>query len=82
MILLSNQAAQTIAPGQAVVFDQQIYKVGRCECHRTGSSVMTLCTANPYEVSFSGNVTNSVAGPATKKQMRADVAKLLSEMPS
>lgn len=63
MILLSNQAAQTITPGQAVVFDQQIYKVGRCECHRTGSSVVTLCTANPYEVSFSGNVTNSVAGP-------------------
>lgn len=63
MILLSNQAAQTIAPGQAIVFDQQIYKVGRCECHHTASSVVTLCSANPYEVSFSGNVTNSVAGP-------------------
>lgn len=63
MILLSNQATQTIAAGQSIVFDLELMKIGRCECHRTGSSVVTLCTANPYEVSFSGNVTNSVAGP-------------------
>ena len=62
MILLSNQANQTIAPGQSIVFDLELYKRGRCECHRTGSAIVALCTANPYEVSFSGNVTNSVAG--------------------
>lgn len=62
MILLSNQAAQTIAPGQAVVFDQQIYKVGRCECHRTASSVVSLCSANMYDVTFDANVTSSEAG--------------------
>lgn len=69
MILLSNQLEQTLAPGQAVVFDLQIMKKGRCECHRTASSVVSLCTANVFDVSFSGNVTTVGTGSVGSGQL-------------
>lgn len=62
MIVLSNSAEQILTPGQAVAFDSVILHTGNAECHRKGSSSVKFRCNGLYEVSFSGNITNTVAG--------------------
>ncbi len=64
MISLSNTAAQTLTPGQSLIFDNVIVKSGCAECHRANTSSIKFCARNAkaiYEVHFSGNVTNGTA---------------------
>ena len=61
MIVLSNSTTQTLAPGQALVFDIVKEKCGTCQCHRQNSSSVKMCSKGCYEVSFSGNITGATA---------------------
>lgn len=64
MISLSNTAAQTLTPGQSLIFDNVIVKSGCAECHRANTASIKFCARNAraiYEVHFSGNVTNGTA---------------------
>lgn len=56
MIELSNTTAQTLSPGQAITFDQVIFKTGCAECHRANSSSVKLRANGTYEVAFSANI--------------------------
>lgn len=63
MIVLSNLTAETIAPGQAVTFNNVILKSGNCECHNMQvPRVVKLRAQGIYALSFSGNVTSPTAG--------------------
>lgn len=56
MIVLSNSAAQTIAPGQTVLFDRKVLHTGCSECHRCGTGSVRLRGQGIYGVEFSGSV--------------------------
>lgn len=60
MILLTNTAEQTVAPGAAVTFDTVIFQTGNAECHRRGSSGVSMRSKGIYEVHFSANVSGTV----------------------
>lgn len=64
MIQLTNTAAQTLAPGQALTFDSVQLKTGCAEHHRVNSSIATLrAKCATYEVSFGASVGGTAAGP-------------------
>ena len=56
MILLSNNATQTIAPGESITFDLVPLHTGCSECHRQGSSSIKLRKQGIYELHFNGNI--------------------------
>lgn len=67
MIVLSNSAAQTLAPGASVTFDNVVRKAGNGECFRQGGSSVrvrgTQCGAS-YDVSFGANIGATAPGVA------------------
>lgn len=64
MIELSNTAAQTLSPGQALTFDTVLLKSGCVEWHRINSGIVTLrAKCAIYEVHFSANITGTATGP-------------------
>ena len=64
MIVLSNTTAQTLTPGQALTFDEDILHSGNAECWRRNSAAVKLRCTGIYAVSFSGNIGGVAAGPA------------------
>lgn len=65
MINLSITAAQTIAPGQSILFDLPTLHTGCSEYHRTGSGAVSLSkTGAIYNVDFSADVGSTAAGVA------------------
>lgn len=63
MIELTNTAAQTIQPGQAVTFDKVLLHTGCGECFtRRANNSVKLRNNAVYEVSFSGNIAGTAAG--------------------
>lgn len=64
MIQLTNTAAQTLAPGQALTFDTVILRSGCGEAHRKNSGIVTLrASCATYEAHFAASVTGTAAGP-------------------
>lgn len=64
MIQITTTAAQTLSPGQALVFDAVEVRGGCAEAHRSNSSIVTLAAkCGTYEVSFGANVSGTAAGP-------------------
>ena len=61
MILLTNSAEVTLAPGQALTFDTVALHFGCGEYHRGGSSAVKMCFNGPYIASFSGNIGGTTA---------------------
>ncbi len=61
MIILSNAAEQTVAPGQSVVFDKVIMHTGDGECFRRDPSSVKLRKNGRYEIHFSANVSGPTA---------------------
>lgn len=64
MIQLSNSTAQTLAPGQALVFDVIVNKSCRCrnECFSSQMPTSVKLTGgcgSVYDVEFSGNVSGA-----------------------
>lgn len=64
MLVLSNTTAQTLAPGESIVFDDVILRSGCGECHRANTSSVKLRATGVYAVSFSGNIGGVAAGAA------------------
>ena len=64
MILLTNSVSQTVDPGSSVTFDTVPIKTGCGECHRDGSSAVSLRLCGTYEVSFSANLGAVAPGDA------------------
>ncbi len=65
MIKLTNLAAQTIQPGQSVIFNTIMKKSGCAECFRLGTGSVKLCKRPAsYEAVFQANVTTETAGIA------------------
>lgn len=67
MVLLSNMAAQTLQPGQAVTFDLLKMKNGNGECwNRQINKLVKLRGNGVWKLSFAGNVTSDTAGANTQ----------------
>ena len=65
MIELSNTNAQTLAPGQSVIFNTVILHTGCAECYRDNSSAVSLTQRNAiYEVGFNCNIGATEAATA------------------
>lgn len=62
MILLSNDAVQTIQPGESLTFNKELLHTGNAECHREGSSALKLRCCGVYEVHFHANVGGTAVG--------------------
>lgn len=62
MITLSNLTAQTLAPGQALVFDDVILHSGCGECHRKNTGSVKLRANGVYIVNYGANVSSATAG--------------------
>lgn len=71
MIELSNSQAQTIQPGGYVTFDRVKLHTGCGECfnEQLPTSVKLCGRGGVYELHFSGNVTNTVAGDVVQMAM-------------
>lgn len=65
MIVLSNSATQTLAPGQSITFDLTVLHTGCAECHRQGSSAIKLRSQGIYELMFHGNIGATAVGTAS-----------------
>lgn len=65
MLILSNTIAQTLAPGQAMTFNQIILDSGSAECFRPNSGSVGLKLKNAiYLVSFGANIGATEEGAA------------------
>lgn len=64
MLVLSNSAAQTLAPGESIVFNDTILQSGCGECHRNNTALVKLRATGVYAVTFSGNIGGVAAGAA------------------
>lgn len=71
MIVVSNTAAVVLTPGQAMTFNNVIWKSGCGESFRnSGSSVRV--GLGVYELAFNGNVTNADAATAVQLNLAID----------
>ncbi len=66
MIELSNTTEQTLQPGQSLVFDEVILRVGCCECHRNNTGSVKMRNNGIYAVSFAGNIGGETAATAVQ----------------
>ncbi len=55
MIVLSNSTEQTLAPGQALIFDIVVMHTGPAEYFRPNSGLVGLNAKGIYNCSFNGN---------------------------
>lgn len=65
MINLSNTTAQTLAAGQSITFDLVPIHTGCCECHREGSSLVSIKGQRSiFDIDFSANIGATAQGVA------------------
>lgn len=65
MIVLSNETAQTLLPGQSMTFNDVLLHTGCGECWRKNTGAVKLRANGAYEVHFSANIDGATAdGPA------------------
>lgn len=64
MIVLTNTTAQTLAPGEAVVWDEVILHSGCGECHRRNTAAVKLRATGAYAVSYGANIGAVAPGAA------------------
>ena len=56
MIVLSNTTAQTLKPGESLIFDNAVIQSGCAEYHSDHSSSVLILKPGMYEIHFTGNV--------------------------
>lgn len=77
MIVLSNNANQTLQPGQSMLFNEVIRHTGNGECHRKGSGTVTLKQKGGcYVISFSGNIQGTVDNTTIQLNIQSNGASL------
>lgn len=55
MIVLSNTTAQTLKPGESLIFDNTVIRSGCAEYHSDRSSSVLILKPGMYEIHFTGN---------------------------
>lgn len=77
MIILSNSIAQTVLPGQSVMFDTVVLKHGNTEMHRPNSPAITCCNKGcAYKLDFCGNIGATAAATQAQINIAYDQAPL------
>lgn len=71
MIVVSNTAAVVLTPGQALTFNNLVWKSGCAESFRSGGSSVRV-GEGVYDLSFNGNVTNADAATAVQLALAVD----------
>ena len=71
MIVVSNNAAVVLTPGQALTFNNVIWKSGCAETFRNAGSSVRV-SEGVFEISFNGNVTNADAATAVQLALAID----------
>ena len=71
MIVVSNTAAVVLTPGQAMTFNNIIWKSGCAESFRNAGSSVRV-GEGVFELSFNGNVTNADAATAVRLALAVD----------
>lgn len=71
MIVVSNTAAVVLTPGQAMTFNNIIWKSGCAESFRNAGSSVRV-GEGVFELSFNGNVTNADAATAVQLALAVD----------
>lgn len=56
MIVLSNTTAQTLKPGESLIFDNTVIRSGCAEYHSDHSPSVLILKPGMYEIHFTGNV--------------------------
>ena len=56
MIVLSNTNAQTLTPGESLIFDNTVIQSGSAEHHADNSASVLMLKPGMYEIHFTGNV--------------------------
>lgn len=75
MIELTNTAAVTLTAGQALSFNNVVWKSGCCESFR-GTGTAVRAGQGVYRISFSGNVSGETAATPVQLQFVVDGAPL------
>ena len=71
MITVSNTAAVTLAPGQALTFNDIVWKSGCGEAFRNLTSAV-FAAQGVYDIAFSGNVAATTGGDALQLNIAVD----------
>ena len=71
MIVVSNTAAVVLTPGQALTFNDVIWKSGCAETFRNAGSTVRV-GEGVFELGFNGNVTNADAATAVQLALAID----------
>lgn len=76
MLELSTSTAQTLAPGQALVFDRRILGCSCGCCHRNNSSTVKMLNGGTHRISFFGNIAvpTDVTPPTTGLQLQVSLS--------
>lgn len=77
MIVVSNTTAQTVEPGDTLVFNEVIMRRGNCECHRKGSGSVKLRSNGVYEIHFSANIDGATADAPAQLALNLGESPLL-----
>lgn len=56
MIVLCNTTAQTLKPGESLIFDNTVIQSGSAEHHADNSASVLMLKPGMYEIHFTGNV--------------------------
>lgn len=56
MIVLCNTTAQTLKPGESLIFDNTVIQSGCAEYHSDRSSSVLILKPGMYEIHFTGNI--------------------------
>lgn len=56
MIVLCNTTAQTLKPGESLIFDNTVIQSGCAEHHSDHSSSVLILKPGIYEIHFTGNI--------------------------
>lgn len=70
MIVLSNTTAQTLTPGESLMFDNTVIQSGCAEHHSDHSSSVLILKPGMYEIHFTGNVAGIEDDSTTKVAVR------------
>lgn len=72
IVELTNNAAQTVAVGDTVIFNTKLFSSGSCGCccSRNGRFAR-LTKGGPYRISISANITTGTAGATAQLTVNA-----------
>lgn len=70
MIVLCNTTAQTLKPGESLIFDNTVIQSGSAEHHADNSASVLMLKPGMYEIHFTGNVAGIEDDSTTKVAVR------------